>query len=219
MKVIIKYKKVNRLKYISHLDTIRLLQRALRRAEIKVIYSEGYNPHPKFSFAMPLSLGIETYGDYIEIEVDDSEDYQSIKDRLNQVLPKDFEVVIVEKSNYDKTLSARLKNVIYTIDIKNEIDDTSKVANIIENFFKEEQIVERIKKKKRKKKVKKFDSRKFIEKIEIIKKDNNRIKLKIYGIFSNEGTVKMEELVEVLKKLTLDIKNYKIIREDMIFEE
>jgi radical SAM-linked protein len=218
MKVIIKYKKIDRLKYISHLDTLRLLQRALRRANINIIYSEGYNPHPKFSFAMPLSLGIETYGDYVEVEVDDGEDYKTIKDRLNCVLPDNFKVVDVELSEYSKTLSARLKNVVYIIDIRNEIENPSKTKKIIEEFFREEQIVERVKKKKRKTKVKKFDSRKFIEKIDIINKDGEGIKLKVYGIFSNEGTVKMEELVELLKKLTLDIKDYKIIREDMIFE-
>ena len=218
MKVIVKYKKIDRLKYISHLDTIRLLQRALRRANINIIYSEGYNPHPKFSFAMPLSLGIETYGDYLEIEVDDGEDYKSIQDRLNFVLPDSFKVVDVELSEYGRTLSSRLKNVVYIIDIKNEIENLSNVEKIIENFFEEEQIVKRIKKKKRKTKIKKFDSRKFIWKIDIIEKNNKGIKLKIYGIFSNEGTVKMEELVEVLKKLTLDIKDYKITREDMIFE-
>ena len=218
MKVIIKYKKTDRLKYISHLDTIRLLQRALRRANINIIYSEGYNPHPKFSFAMPLSLGIETYGDYVEVEVDDGEDYKSIQDRLNFVLPDSFKVVDVELSEYGRTLSSRLKNVVYIIDIKNEIENLSNVEKIIENFFEEEQIVKRIKKKKRKTKIKKFDSRKFIWKIDIIEKNNKGIKLKIYGIFSNEGTVKMEELVEVLKKLTLDIKDYKITREDMIFE-
>jgi len=218
MKVIVKYKKIDRLKYISHLDTIRLLQRALRRANINIIYSEGYNPHPKFSFAMPLSLGIETYGDYLEIEVDDGEDYKSIQDRLNFVLPDSFKVVDVELSEYGRTLSSRLKNVVYIIDIKNEIENLSNVEKIIENFFEEEQIVKKIKKKKRKTKIKKFDSRKFIWKIDIIEKNNKGIKLKIYGIFSNEGTVKMEELVEVLKKLTLDIKDYKITREDMIFE-
>lgn len=218
MKVIIKYKKVNRLKYISHLDTIRLLQRALRRAEVKVVYSEGYNPHPKFSFAMPLSLGIETLGDYIEIEVEESENYKDIKSRLNEVLPEDFKVIYAEKSDNTQTLSARLKNVIYTIDIKDEIENTEKVEKVISDFFKEEQIIERVKKKKRRTKVKKFDSRKFIEKIEVVKEDNKKIKLKVYSIFSNEGTVKMEELIEVLNKLTLNIKNYKIIREDMIFE-
>src|SRR5660397_187267 len=98
MKLIVKYKKVDRLKFISHLDTIRLLQRAIRRAEIKILYSQGYNPHPKFSFAMPLSLGLETYGDYIEIELEDSENPNTIKERLNKVLPEYFQVIDTEES-------------------------------------------------------------------------------------------------------------------------
>lgn len=218
MKVIVKYKKVNRLKYISHLDTIRLLQRAVRRAGVKVSYSQGYNPHPKFSFAMPLSLGLETYGDYIEIEVEDGENPKTIKERMNKILPEDFKIIDVKESVHDKTLAARLKNVIYKIDIQLDDGSREELEEIINKFFQEEQIVERIKIKKRRKKIKRFDGRKFIEKIEIIDFKDKSALLKVYGIFSNEGALKMEELVDVLKRLTLKIKDYKIVREDMIFE-
>ncbi len=218
MKVIVKYKKVGRLKFISHLDTIRLLQRAIRRAGIKILYSQGYNPHPKFSFAMPLSLGLETYGDYIEIELEDSENPNTIKERLNKVLPEYFQVVDTKESENSKTLAARLKYVLYKIDLELENTDLDEFNSIKDKFFKEEQIVERIKIKKRRKKVKRFDGRKFIEKIEVVDFKNNNATLKVYGIFSNEGAIKMEELVELLKTLTLNIKDYKIVREDMIFE-
>ena len=218
MKVIIKYKKVDRLKFISHLDTIRLLQRAIRRAGIKILYSQGYNPHPKFSFAMPLSLGLETYGDYVEIELEDYENSNTIKERLNKVLPEFFKVIEAKKSENNKTLAARLKYVLYRIDLELENTNIDELNNIKDRFFKEEQIVERIKIKKRRKKVKKFDGRKFIEKIEVVDFKNNNAELKVYGIFSNEGAIKMEELIELLKSLTLNIKDYKIVREDMIFE-
>ncbi len=218
MKVIVKYKKVGRLKFISHLDTIRLLQRAIRRAEIKILYSQGYNPHPKFSFAMPLSLGLETYGDYIEIELEDSENPNTIKERLNKVLPEYFQVVDAKESENSKTLAARLKYVLYKIELELENTDLEELNKINDKFFKEEQIVERIKIKKRRKKVKRFDGRRFIEKIEVVDFKNNNATLKVHGIFSNEGAIKMEELVELLKRLTLNIKDYKIVREDMIFE-
>jgi len=218
MKVIIKYKKIDRLKFISHLDTIRLLQRAVRRAEIKILYSKGYNPHPKFSFAMPLSLGLETYGDYIEIELENSENPNTIKERLNKVLPEYFQVINAEESENNKTLAARLEYVIYKIDLVLENTDIDELNSINDNFFKEEKMVERVKIKKRRKKIKKFDGRKFIEKIELVDFKNNNATLKVQGIFSNEGAIKMEELVELLKKLTLNIKDYKIVREDMIFK-
>jgi len=218
MKVIIKYKKIDRLKFISHLDTIRLLQRAVRRSEIKILYSKGYNPHPKFSFAMPLSLGLETYGDYMEMELENSENPNTIKERLNKVLPEYFQVINAEESENNKTLAARLEYVIYKIDLVLENTDIDELNSINDNFFKEEQMVERVKIKKRRKKIKKFDGRKFIEKIELVDFKNNNATLKVQGIFSNEGAIKMEELVELLKKLTLNIKDYKIVREDMIFK-
>src|SRR6056297_2861221 len=193
MKIIVKYKKIDRLKFISHLDTIRLLQRGIRRAGIKVLYSQGYNPHPKFSFAMPLSLGLETFGDYIEIELEESENPNSIKERLNEVLPEYFQIINVEESKNNKTLSARLKYVLYTIKLELENSNIEDLKSINDKFFSEEQIVERIKIKKRRKKVKVFDGRKFIEKIELLDYKEDNATLKIYGIFSNEGAIKMEE--------------------------
>jgi Mg2+ and Co2+ transporter CorA len=137
---------------------------------------------------------------------------------MNKILPEDFKIIDVKESVHDKTLAARLKNVIYKIDIQLDDGSREELEEIINKFFQEEQIVERIKIKKRRKKVKRFDGRKFIEKIEIIDFKDKSALLKVYGIFSNEGALKMEELVDVLKRLTLKIKDYKIVREDMIFE-
>ena len=54
------YTKTGRLKYISHLDVNRLMQRALKRSGLPVWYSEGFNPHIYITFALPLALGLES---------------------------------------------------------------------------------------------------------------------------------------------------------------
>ena len=51
--------KQGRIKYVSHLDMFRLMQRAVRRADIPLWYTEGFNPHPYISFLLALSLGVE----------------------------------------------------------------------------------------------------------------------------------------------------------------
>ncbi len=92
MRVLIKYGRENSACYISHLDMQRAFGRAFRRGNIKVLYSEGYNPHIKMSFAAPLSLGYKTLGDYLEVFVDDDEEVSTIMAKLNNVLPKDIRV-------------------------------------------------------------------------------------------------------------------------------
>jgi len=69
-KLLIKYTKEDRLKFISHLELIRVIERALRRGNIPLKFSEGFNPHPKISFAAPLSVGVSSQGEYMTVEVE-----------------------------------------------------------------------------------------------------------------------------------------------------
>ncbi len=57
------------MKFIGHLDIMRFFQKAIKRANIDIAYSEGYNPHQKMSFASPLGLGLTGAGEYLDIEI------------------------------------------------------------------------------------------------------------------------------------------------------
>lgn len=62
---------------------MRYFQKAFRRTDIKVLYSKGFSPHMIMSFAQPLGVGVESDGEYFDVEVDDSEDVSLFKDKLN----------------------------------------------------------------------------------------------------------------------------------------
>ena len=69
MKIRIKVRKYGVMKFIGHLDMMRYFQKAMRRAEIDIAYSEGFSPHQIMSFAAPLGVGITSDGEYLDIEV------------------------------------------------------------------------------------------------------------------------------------------------------
>ncbi|MCR5715921.1 MAG: TIGR03936 family radical SAM-associated protein [Lachnospiraceae bacterium] len=69
MKVRIKFSKHGVLKYIGHLDVMRYFQRAFRRANIDIKYSAGFSPHQIMSFAAPLGVGLESEGEYMDVEL------------------------------------------------------------------------------------------------------------------------------------------------------
>lgn len=69
MKIRIKFEKKGPLKFVGHLDTMRYFQRAIRRAGLDIAYTEGFSPHPIMSFALPLGVGIESEGEYFDIQV------------------------------------------------------------------------------------------------------------------------------------------------------
>ena len=64
MKIRIKFSKQGAMKFIGHLDTMRYFQKAMRRADVDIRYSEGFSPHQIMSFAAPLGVGLTGCGEY-----------------------------------------------------------------------------------------------------------------------------------------------------------
>ncbi len=90
------YKKAGKLRFLSHLDLLRTFSRAIRRAELPIRYSEGFNPHPKLSFGPALSLGLESFCEMLDIELTNNEKAESIKTALNTALPEELAIVLVK---------------------------------------------------------------------------------------------------------------------------
>lgn len=83
--------------YISHLDMNRCMTRAVRRAEIPLWYTEGFNPHPYMTFLMPLPLGQVGMREPLDIRIEGEITFGEIKKRLNAVMPEGIEIVDVAK--------------------------------------------------------------------------------------------------------------------------
>ena len=80
--------KQGRIKYVSHLDMFRTMQRAVRRAEIPLWYTEGFNPHPYISFLLALSLGVEGKAEPVDMRIVGDMPPEEIRERLNAVFPE-----------------------------------------------------------------------------------------------------------------------------------
>ena len=76
------YRKRGRLRFTSHLDVLRALERAVRRAGLPLAYSEGFTPHPKLAFAAPLPLGFEGEREIVDMTLVEPVDIGSLVDRL-----------------------------------------------------------------------------------------------------------------------------------------
>ena len=84
MKVRIRFSKTGPLKFIGHLDVMRYFQKLFRRAEIPVKYSEGFSPHQILSFSHPLPLGMESVGEYADIELTKPISSEEAMEKLNR---------------------------------------------------------------------------------------------------------------------------------------
>lgn len=79
----IKFNKHGDIRFIGHLDVMRFFQKTVRRAGIDVAYSGGYSPHQIMSFAQPLGVGLESNGEYMDLEVVSLESCEQVKEALN----------------------------------------------------------------------------------------------------------------------------------------
>lgn len=88
------FKKGGRTKYISHLDLNRFMLKIIRKSKIPVWYSEGFNPHPYITFALPLSLGFESDFEIMDIRLDDdSYSNDAVFNALVNLLPDGFKLI------------------------------------------------------------------------------------------------------------------------------
>lgn len=93
MNIRMKFKKHGCMKFIGHLDIMRYFQKAIRRADIDIAYSEGFSPHMIMSFAAPLGVGLTSEGEYVDLQVNSCENSKAAVDALNRVMVEGMEVV------------------------------------------------------------------------------------------------------------------------------
>lgn len=91
----IMYKKANEARFVSHLDMNRYFARILRKADLPVWFTEGFNPHIYTNFAFPLSLGFESEGEILDIRLVEEIPLEQIKEKINAISPEDLQVIDV----------------------------------------------------------------------------------------------------------------------------
>ncbi len=104
MDVRMSFQKTGMAKFISHLDTVRCITRAMKRACVPIWFTEGFNPHAFLTFAMPLSLGFESLCETVDFRLMEEVDLVELAERLNNALPVDItvkEIYVYETSPND----------------------------------------------------------------------------------------------------------------------
>lgn len=97
MKLRIKFAKSGCMKFIGHLDIMRYFQKAIRRAGIDIAYSEGFSPHQIMSFAAPLGVGLESEGEYLDIQAHSASSSRQMAEALNQAMTEGMKVRSVRR--------------------------------------------------------------------------------------------------------------------------
>ncbi len=140
----VKYCKGGPIKYISHLNLAQVFTRAIRRADIPVVKSEGFNPRFRISFGPPLPLGISSTSEYLDIRLKEEIKTEELVGKLNRVLPKGLKILrakiipssagslvkIIDKASYIITL--KIKEVLLDSAVKNQENESKELEQKVE---------------------------------------------------------------------------------------
>jgi radical SAM-linked protein len=117
-KIRMRYSKTGRLRFLSHLDLMTLVQRASVRAHIPLAFSQGFNPHPKIAFGPALPVGMESETEYLDMETDAGIDLLATAKSLNSTLPQGMRIlemrVVPRKS---ASLSGSIERYTYAVEV------------------------------------------------------------------------------------------------------
>ncbi len=211
-----KYIKDERVKFISHLDLLRVFQRALRRADIKVAFSQGFNPHPKISFGPALIVGATTEGDYMDIDLEEDISPEEFRKKMNKVLPPGIEIVESYEVELNDALSTKIKGAEYILQV-NVKKSIKYIQNKIEEFMRKD-IIEIEKESKSGRKM--VNIRPCVLELKVIEEAEDYLKFYI-KLKLEEGAPNPLHLLKALNDYLgnlFDIDSYKLHRKNMILE-
>jgi len=117
----VKFKRGEEIKFISHLDLIRLWQRALHRAGIPLAYSQGFSPHPRISLAAPLALGVTSEAELMDISTARLVSPHFFTAAINQQLPSGIEILqVLQISPNQPSLQSQVCYAEYRVRVETE---------------------------------------------------------------------------------------------------
>lgn len=214
----VKYKKEDEMIFISHLDLQRLLQRAFRRAKINLSYSEGFNPHPKMSYGNALALGVESQGEYVDIEIEDDIEVKEFLERINEQLPDGIKFIKGQEIDpKTPSLSSIIVYGEYIFNIDLEVPLSKEfVKSRVLNFVKSKEII--ITKKNKKGKKVEVDIRPMIRNFDLVSLDDNRVTFVSTIATGSKANLNINILIpQILDMLNLDMdpREVGVLRRDL----
>ncbi|WP_110461240.1 TIGR03936 family radical SAM-associated protein [Ruminiclostridium sufflavum] len=138
-----KFKRGDEVKFISHLDLMKVFERAIRRAKLPIAYSQGFNPHPGMVFGLPLSVGVTSEAEYGEFEItDDSISVNEFADRLNAQLPQGLGILSVKARRSKENIMATIAASEYSVVVGTKSECTEKnIKSSIQKYLAQNEIV------------------------------------------------------------------------------
>lgn len=199
------------LKYIAHLDVLRLFERALKRSKLPVAYTQGFNPRQKLVFGLPMSIGLTSESEYADIELSEDRTPEIFVAEINKSLPEGIRVLeAVEQSVRDNIMN-QISAARYEIQFQ--------TPKAVSHFDMDKMIYQMLSQddisvmKKTKKGMRPVNIRPLIYSLSVHKKDMDIFGLEAFLSAGAENNLRADLLMEALCKETgLEVKTLNMHR-------
>jgi len=203
MRIRITFAKLGALRYTGHLDLHKLWERAARRAELPLAYSQGFHPQPKMNIASALPLGFSSRCEVLDMRLEHDIPLEGLREKLQGTLPTGIQVMVVESvADSAPTLQTEVLSAEYEV-VLTEASLSSEMKRQIESVMATKSII-------RTRRGKEYDLRPLIEDLHIL---NDKIFMKLAA---REGATGRPE--EVLDVLGIAFEETRIERTRLIFK-
>ena len=203
MRIRITFSKQGALRYTGHLDLHKLWERAARRAELPLAYSQGFHPQPRMNFAAALPLGFSSLCEVLDMRLEHEIALDGLSERLNQTLPSGIQVLGIEAvDERAPALQTQVASAEYEVQMI-ESNFGPEVKRRIESVMAAESIF-------RTRREKEYDLRPLIEELSLV---DDKI---VMRLAAREGATGRPE--EVLSELGIAFEETRIERTKLFFD-
>lgn len=153
-------------KYISHLDLMKVFDRAMRRAGVQILYSQGFNPHPQMVFGLPLSVGVTSEAEYADFELSQPMSVSEFVHRANGQLPSGLKILEAEEKHSKANIMATISQAVYEIVVYTDSNNGKEiVGKAIDDILSRDEVIV---KKEGKKGLKDLNIRPMINEVAVV---------------------------------------------------
>ncbi len=207
----LKAKKMGRLRFLSHLESLRMLERSMRRAGVPLKFSNGFNPHPNISFASPLPVGSLSDYEIIDVDVINEFDFKEIISNQTEYFPMEFTLVDGYFIENQKSLMSQVAQADYSVKINTDIKSED-IKEAIESFLSKESVI--IKKKTKRGRYIDVDIREQVKDLKFVD-ESEMIFMKIdTGSVSNLKPLALLDQLVIVPHEKVDVLRTKLYKEE-----
>jgi radical SAM-linked protein len=197
----LKYKKEKNMKFISHLELIKTMERVFRRMHLPMDFSKGFSPKPKIAYAAPLPVGVSSECEYLDVELTEKIDIKDLIKTQKEFMPNGLS--FLEGHYFDKTksLMSLVTDSAYLVEFNTESKySKSEIQEKIKVFLEQDSI--NYEKLNKKNKMKVIDIKPLIQSMDILGIADNKLMFKVLVTTGSNGNLKPEKLMELFNEFS-----------------